>query len=171
MHHLGRHAVACFLTRGDLWQSWTVGRDVFGKLLIDSDGALNNGNWQSLAGVVPWSAPYYRIYNPVPDAKSALNVQQDGEFIRRFVPELKDMPTKYIFKPWTAPEEVQKAANCFIGRDYPKPIIDHASARKENLGKFKLAVDARKLGRASAGSAEARRGSPKRGASKASRKR
>jgi cryptochrome len=150
IHHLGRHAVSCFLTRGDLWQSWTVGRDVFGKLLIDSDGALNNGNWQSLAGIVPWSAPFYRIYSPVPDGKSALNVQQDGAFIRRFVPELKDMDTKYIFQPWTAPAEVQKKAKCIIGKDYPKPIIDHASARKKNLDMFKKAIDARKASKASA---------------------
>merc|ERR1712032_1252224 len=47
IHHLGRHAVSCFLTRGDLWQSWTIGRDVFHKLLIDADGCLNNGNYNS----------------------------------------------------------------------------------------------------------------------------
>jgi cryptochrome len=85
------------------------------------------------------------VYSPIPDGKSALNVQQDGAFIRRFVPELKDMDTKYIFQPWTAPMDVQKKAKCIIGKDYPKPIIDHASARKKNLDNFKKAIDARKL--------------------------
>merc|ERR1719456_1813516 len=73
MHHLGRHAVACFLTRGDLWQSWTRGRDVFDKLLLDSDWALNNGNWMGLAGVATWSRPYFYVYDPSPGPKSALN--------------------------------------------------------------------------------------------------
>jgi cryptochrome len=144
IHHLARHAVSCFLTRGDLWQSWEHGRDVFGKLLIDSDPSLNNGNWLSLSGIVPWSAAFYRIYSPIPEGKTALNVEQDGAYIRRFVPELKDMPTKYIFAPWTAPKEVQQKAKCIIGKDYPAPIVDHAVVRKENLDKFKQAIDDRK---------------------------
>merc|ERR1719456_506934 len=76
MHHLGRHAVACFLTRGDLWQHWTRGRDVFDKLLLDADWALNNGNWLWLAGVAPFSAPYFRVYDPCPGPKSSLNAEQ-----------------------------------------------------------------------------------------------
>eukprot|EP00929_Paragymnodinium_shiwhaense_P092648 TRINITY_DN5262_c0_g1_i1.p1 TRINITY_DN5262_c0_g1~~TRINITY_DN5262_c0_g1_i1.p1 ORF type:complete len:529 (-),score=150.22 TRINITY_DN5262_c0_g1_i1:69-1589(-) len=143
IHHLGRHAVACFLTRGDLWQSWTFGRDVFHKLLIDADGSLNNGNWMALAGVAPWSPIWFRIYNPIPDSKSALNVGMDGAWVKRFVPELKDMPAKYIFSPWTAPKAVQEQAKCIIGKDYPAPIVEHAKARDANLGKFKKAIDAR----------------------------
>lgn len=140
IHHLGRHAVACFLTRGDLWQSWTVGRDVFHKLLIDADGSLNNGNWMALAGVAPWSAPWFRVYSPVPEKTSSLNVDQDGDFVKRFVPELKGMPAKYIFSPWTAPKEVQEKAKCIVGKDYPAPIVDHATARNDNLAKFGKAV-------------------------------
>lgn len=140
IHHLGRHAVACFLTRGDLWQSWTVGRDVFGKLLIDSDGTLNNGNWQALAGVAPWSAPWFRVYSPIPEKSSSLNVDQDGDFVKRFVPELKNMPAKYIFNPWTAPKPVQEKAKCIVGKDYPAPIVEHATVRQKNLDKFGAAV-------------------------------
>lgn len=164
MHHLGRHAVACFLTRGDLWQSWTVGRDVFGKLLIDSDGALNNGNWQALAGVAPWSAPWFRVYSPVPDAKSSLNVDVDGAFVKRFVPELKNMPAKYIFCPWTAPKAVQESAKCVIGKNYPAPIVEHAKVRDANLAKFGAAVKARSQARA----AQATSGGAKRKASESS---
>eukprot|EP00451_Oxyrrhis_marina_P003790 CAMPEP_0204276956 /NCGR_PEP_ID=MMETSP0468-20130131/29025_1 /ASSEMBLY_ACC=CAM_ASM_000383 /TAXON_ID=2969 /ORGANISM="Oxyrrhis marina" /LENGTH=522 /DNA_ID=CAMNT_0051253665 /DNA_START=12 /DNA_END=1580 /DNA_ORIENTATION=+ len=143
MHHLGRHAVACFLTRGDLWQSWEAGRDYFHKQLIDADGALNNGNWMGLAGVAPWSAPWFRIYSPIPDGKSALNVEMDGAFVRKFVPELKDMPTQYLFKPWEAPAAVQAKAKCVVGKDYPKPVVDHAKARNDNLASFKAATQAR----------------------------
>jgi cryptochrome len=141
IHHLGRHAVACFLTRGDLWQSWTHGRDVFHKLLIDADGCLNNGNWMALAGVAPWSPPWFRIYSPIPNAKSSLNVDMDGAWLKRFVPELRNMPEKYLFSPWTAPKAVQEQAKCIIGRDYPAPIVDHAEASKANLAKFKASVD------------------------------
>lgn len=143
IHHLGRHAVACFLTRGDLWQSWTFGRDVFHKLLIDADGSLNNGNWMALSGVAPWSPIWFRVYNPTPDEKSALNVKTDGAWLKRFVPELKDMPQKYLFAPWTAPKDVQEKAKCVIGKHYPAPIVEHAKARDANLNKFKKALDAR----------------------------
>lgn len=142
MHHLGRHAVACFLTRGDLWQHWTAGRDVFDRLLLDSDWALNNGNWLWLAGVAPFSAPYFRVYDPCPGDKSCLNADQTGEFVKHFVPELKAMPAKFIYKPWTAPLDVQKKAGCMVGKDYPSPVVDHAKARDANLKKFKAGLDA-----------------------------
>eukprot|EP00439_Symbiodinium_sp_Y106_P066844 s1483_g10.t5 len=143
MHHLGRHAVACFLTRGDLWQNWTAGRDVFDRLLLDADWAVNNGNWLWLAGVAPFSAPYFRIYDPCPGPKSSLNADQTGEFVKHYVPELQNMPAKYLYKPWTAPVTEQKKAGCIIGEDYPKPIVDHQRAREENLAKFKAALDAK----------------------------
>jgi cryptochrome len=140
MHHLGRHAVACFLTRGDLWQSWTKGRDVFDKYLLDADWALNNGNWLWLAGVAPFSSPYERIYDPCPGGKSSLNAEQSGEFVRHFVPELANMPAKYIYRPWTAPPAVQQRANCIIGKDYPFPIVDHKIAREANIERFGKAL-------------------------------
>ena len=141
MHHLGRHAVSCFLTRGQLWQNWTHGRDIFERKLIDSDWALNNGNWLWLAGVAPFSMPYYRIYNPCPDAKSSLNVEtKDAEFIRHWVPELSEFPSKYIFEPHLAPQHVQESAGCLIGKDYPNPIIDRKESRKKNLESFKLSL-------------------------------
>ena len=57
LHHLARHAVSCFLTRGDLYVHWTRGRDVFDRDLLDADWAINNFNWLGLAGVAPWSPP------------------------------------------------------------------------------------------------------------------
>ena len=142
MHHLGRHAVSCFLTRGQLWQNWTHGRDIFERKLIDSDWALNNGNWLWLAGVAPFSMPYYRIYNPCPDSKSSLNAEtKNAEFIRHWVPELSEFPSKYIFEPHLAPLHIQESAGCLIGKDYPNPIIDRKESRKKNLESFKLSLE------------------------------
>jgi len=78
---------------------------------------------------------------------SSLNVKDpEGKFIREFVPELADMPSKYIYAPWTAPKEVQKSAGCIVGKDYPKPIVDHQKASKANLAKFKKALKAKAAG-------------------------
>jgi cryptochrome len=142
MHHLGRHAVSCFLTRGQLWQNWKHGRDVFDRKLIDSDWALNNGNWLWLAGVAPFSMPYYRVYNPCPDAKSSLNVEtRDASFIRHWVPELSRFPSRYIFEPHLAPIEIQRSSKCIIGKDYPEPIVDRKEARKRNISLFKKSLE------------------------------
>lgn len=119
MHHLARHAVACFLTRGDLWISWEEGRDIFDRLLLDADWSLNNMNWLALSGAAPWSPPFFRVYHPaprrfflhllfqVPKMDSSLNVKdpedfedvslgrrEQGKFIREFVPELSKMPSQ-----------------------------------------------------------------------------
>nr|XP_029118922.1 (6-4)DNA photolyase isoform X5 [Elaeis guineensis] len=116
MHHLARHSVACFLTRGDLFIHWEKGRDVFERLLIDSDWAINNGNWLWLS-CSSFFYQYNRIYSPISFGKK---YDPDGNYIRHFLPVLKDMPKEYIYEPWTAPLSVQKKANCIIGKDYPK---------------------------------------------------
>ncbi len=142
MHHLGRHAVSCFLTRGQLWQNWMFGRAVFDKKLVDSDWALNNGNWLWLSGVAPFSMPYFRLYNPCPDAKSSLNVEtKTAQFIKFWVPELKDLPPKYVYEPHLAPASVQADSKCVIGRDYPNPMVDRKQSAKENLIKFKESLN------------------------------
>uniref|UniRef100_M4DX76 (6-4)DNA photolyase n=1 Tax=Brassica campestris TaxID=3711 RepID=M4DX76_BRACM len=133
MHHLARHSVACFLTRGDLFIHWEQGRDVFERLLIDSDWAINNGNWMWLScssffyQALP--PPFYnRIYSPVSFGKK---YDPDGKYIRHFLPVLKDMPKQYIYEPWTAPLSVQTKAKCIVGKDYPKPMVMHDAASKE----------------------------------------
>jgi len=139
IHHLARHSVACFLTRGDLWISWERGVDVFERYLLDADWAVNVFNWLGLSGAAPWSPPYFRVYTPVPDPKkSALNVEDvEGAYIRKFVPELAKMPAKYIYAPWAAPLAVQQKAGCVVGTNYPKPIVDHKSASAANIARFK----------------------------------
>ena len=114
---------------------------MFEKKLLDSDWAVNNGNWLWLAGVAPFSMPYYRIYNPCPDSKSSLNVETTlANFVRHWVPELKDFPSKYIFEPHLAPLPVQVSSGCIIGDDYPLPIVDRKESRARNLEKFKLGL-------------------------------
>ncbi|KAL5708649.1 (6-4)DNA photolyase [Ranunculus cassubicifolius] len=127
MHHLARHSVACFLTRGDLFVHWEKGRDVFDRLLIDSDWAINNGNWMWLS-CSSFFYQYHRIYSPISFGKK---YDPNGNFIRHFLPVLKDMPKEYIYTPWTAPMSVQTKAKCIIGKDYPHPVVDHDFASKE----------------------------------------
>ena len=133
IHHLARHAVACFLTRGDLYQSWEDGARVFEYYLLDHDWSLNNGNWMWLSASA-FFHQYFRVYSPVAFGKKT---DPEGKYIRKYVPQLKNFPTKFIFEPWTAPIAVQREAGCIIGKDYPKPIVDHATISKKNMARMK----------------------------------
>eukprot|EP01135_Chromosphaera_perkinsii_P003431 Nk52_evm55s242 gene=Nk52_evmTU55s242 len=137
IHHLARHSVACFLTRGDLWQSWEKGKEVFEELLLDADWALNAANWMWLSAS-SFFYQYFRVYSPIAFGKKT---DPTGKYIRKYVPKLKNFPDKYIYEPWKAPLSVQKSAGCVIGIDYPKPIVDHSVVSKENMFKMKCAYE------------------------------
>lgn len=137
IHHLARHAVACFLTRGGCYITWERGAEVFEELLIDHEAACNIGNWQWLSCTAFYSQ-YYRCYSPVSFGKKW---DENGDFIRKFVPELKDVPKKYIYEPHKAPIQDQKRAGVLITGDgeeterdgmpvYPKPMFDFATQRE-----------------------------------------
>ena len=140
IHHLARHSVACFLTRGDLWVSWEQGRDVFEKYLLDADWSLNSANWMWLS-CSSYFYQYFRCYSPAAFPKKYANHKA---YIRHYVPALKKFPDKYLLEPWTAPLSVQKGCGCIIGQDYPAPVVDHKAASKANMGKMKAAYDAMK---------------------------
>lgn len=140
IHHLGRHAVACFLTRGDLWQSWTEGADHFEGELLDADYALNNFNWMWLS-CSGFFYQYFRCYSPIAFQKKN---DANGDYIRKWVPELADLPAKYIYEPWKAPLDVLNRAGVKLGKNYPRPIVDHAVVSKENMNKMSLAYDEHK---------------------------
>ncbi|KAF6258816.1 6-4 photolyase [Scenedesmus sp. NREL 46B-D3] len=161
MHHLARHSVACFLTRGDLYISWEEGKDVFEELLLDADHFLNAANWMWLSATAFFNQ-YYRVYSPVTFGKK---YDPEGKFIRRFVPQLARLPTKYIYEPWTAPLDVQQRCGCIIGKDYPFPIVDHTTISKVNMGRMKAAYEANKEAAAAAAATAGEAGSDADGAS------
>ncbi|KAF8061969.1 UVR3 [Scenedesmus sp. PABB004] len=147
MHHLARHSVACFLTRGDLFLHWEAGQAVFEELLLDADHFLNAANWLWLSSSA-FFAQYYRVYSPVTFGKK---YDPEGKFIRRFVPALARLPSKYIYEPWTAPLDVQTRAGVVIGKDYPYPVVDHTAISKVNMARMKAAYEANRTGGGSAG--------------------
>ncbi|XP_061600844.1 cryptochrome circadian regulator 5 [Cololabis saira] len=135
IHHLARHAVACFLTRGDLWISWEEGQKVFEELLLDGDWALNAGNWQWLSAST-FFHQYFRVYSPVAFGKKT---DKNGDYIKKYLPILKKFPAQYIYEPWKAPRSVQQAAGCILGEDYPRPIVQHEVIQKQNIQRMKQA--------------------------------
>lgn len=137
IHHLARHAVACFLTRGDLWQHWEEGVRVFDLYLLDSDWALNNANWQWLS-CSNFFYQYFRVYSPVAFGKKT---DPNGDYIRYWLPQLQNYPKQYIYEPWKAPLQIQRKYGCIIGVDYPERIVIHEIASKENLSRMKLAYE------------------------------
>jgi deoxyribodipyrimidine photo-lyase len=132
MHNRARMAVASFLTK-DLHVNWQVGEKWFERELADADLANNNGGWQWAAGTGADAAPYFRILNPV---RQSQRFDANGDYIRRYVPELARVPASRIHEPWTMSPEEQIAAGCIIGRDYPAPIVDHARERRTALELF-----------------------------------
>ena len=140
IHHLGRHAVACFLTRGDLWQSWVGGADHFEGELLDADYALNSFNWMWLS-CSGFFYMYFRCYSPVAFQKKN---DPNGNYIRKWVPELANLPAKNIYEPWKANISILNTAGVKLGKTYPRPIVDHAIVSKENMSKMSLAYDMHK---------------------------
>ncbi|KAM3966799.1 cryptochrome 2 isoform 2-T2 [Aphomia sociella] len=134
IHHLARHAVACFLTRGDLWISWEEGMKVFDELLLDADWSVNAGMWMWLS-CSSFFQQFFHCYCPVQFGR---RTDPNGDFIRKYLPVLKNIPTKYIHEPWMAPDSVQQAARCTIGRDYPLPMVNHAEVSQINIERIKL---------------------------------
>lgn len=132
MHNRVRMIAASFLIK-HLLQDWRVGEAWFWDTLVDADLANNAGGWQWVAGSGADAAPYFRIFNPILQGEK---FDPEGDYVRRWVPELAQLPNKYIHKPWTAPEGVLKQAGLMLGRDYPLPVVDHNKARKTALAAF-----------------------------------
>jgi len=86
--------------------------------------------WQWTAGCGADAAPYFRIFNPILQGEK---FDPDGDYVRRFVPELATLPNKYLHQPWEAPGELLREAGVALGQDYPKPVIGHREARERAL--------------------------------------
>jgi len=129
MHNRVRMIVASFLVK-DLLISWQEGAAWFMETLVDADLANNTFGWQWVAGCGADAAPYFRIFNPILQGKK---FDPQGDYVRRWVPELSKVPEGFIHTPWQAPREVLAKAGIRLGKDYPAPIVDHGAARKRAL--------------------------------------
>lgn len=132
MHNRARMIVASFLCK-DLLIDWRLGETHFLEHLIDGDLASNNGGWQWAAGTGTDAQPYFRIFNPVTQGE---RFDPDGAYVRRWVPELADVPTRYIHHPWDMPDEVAQGCGVTVGEDYPQPLVEHREARRRALDWF-----------------------------------
>lgn len=132
MHNRSRMVVGSFLVK-NLLLHWHLGEEWFWDCLCDADLPNNSASWQWIAGCGADAAPYFRIFNPVSQGEK---FDTDGKYVRRFVPELKDMPDKYLHRPWEAPDDVLKKAGVILGKTYPRPIVDHGEARDRALSAF-----------------------------------
>jgi deoxyribodipyrimidine photo-lyase len=117
---------AAFLAK-HLLIDWRWGEQWFIAHLLDGDPAVNGGNWQWAAGVGVDTAPYVRLFQPVVQSQRH---DPYGVYVRRWVPELANVPNEYVHAPWKMPPEIQRAANCRIGIDYPAPRVTERSARQ-----------------------------------------
>ncbi|KPP82822.1 MAG: deoxyribodipyrimidine photo-lyase [Oceanicaulis sp. HLUCCA04] len=138
MHNRVRMIVASFLTK-HLLIDWRRGEEWFWDTLVDADLANNAASWQWVAGSGADAAPYFRIFNPVTQGEK---FDGSGAYVREWVPELKNVPDKFIHAPWAAPAGILSQAGVTLGEDYPRPIIDHSKARERALAAFSSLKDA-----------------------------
>jgi deoxyribodipyrimidine photo-lyase len=135
MHNRARMITASFLTK-DLLINWQEGENWFMQHLVDGDIASNNGGWQWSAGVGTDAAPYFRIFNPILQGKKFDPI---GKYIKKWVPELRNVPNIYIHEPWLMPLDMQEQIGVRIGKDYPQRIVDRAMSRGRMLNVYKQA--------------------------------
>jgi deoxyribodipyrimidine photo-lyase len=129
MHNRLRMVVAMFFTKNML-HDWRLGEKFFMEHLIDGDFCSNNGGWQWSSSTGTDSAPYFRIFNPVTQSQ---NFDPNGEFIKKFIPELKDVPISQIHQP---------KDDLFSSTDYPSPILNLKESRLRAIQAFKDAREA-----------------------------
>ena len=128
MHNRVRMIVGSFLVK-HLLIDWKEGEKYFKNCLLDYSSANNVAGWQWVAGCGADAAPYFRIFNPILQGEK---FDKEGEYVKKWVPELKNLPKKYIHKPWEFNDEKFK-----LGQDYPYPIVKHEEARSKALNAFK----------------------------------
>jgi deoxyribodipyrimidine photo-lyase len=132
MHNRVRMITASFLTK-HLLIPWQRGAEWFRNTLVDADMANNTLGWQWVSGCGPDAAPYFRIFNPVLQGQK---FDPNGRYVKRWIPELAALEPRYIHAPWAAPREALRHGNIRLGKEYPLPLIEHATARQRALEAF-----------------------------------
>lgn len=132
MHNRLRMVAGSFLVK-HLGLDWRWGEAYFARHLNDFDLSANNGGWQWVASSGCDAQPYFRIFNPVTQSE---RFDASGKFIKRYLPALAGLDAKSIHAPWLAKPLALQAAGVVMGRDYPEPVVDHASARARTLLRY-----------------------------------
>lgn len=132
MHNRVRMVTASFLTK-HLRINWEEGAYWFWDTLVDADLANNTFGWQWAAGCGADAAPYFRIFNPV---RQSERFDANCDYIKRWIPELKQLDLRWMHKPWEAPTSMLEKSKILLGKSYPLPVVDHAKARQEALAAF-----------------------------------
>ncbi len=133
MHNRSRMIVGSFLVK-NLLIDWREGERWFWDTLCDADLANNSAGWQWIAGCGADATPYFRIFNPVTQGEK---FDPDGNYVRRFIPEIAKLPNKFLSNPWQAPKEILQEARVSLGKTYPNPIVDLKLSRERALSAFK----------------------------------
>lgn len=129
MHNRVRMVVGSFLVK-NLLIDWRKGERWFWDCLLDADLAANSASWQWIAGTGADAAPYFRIFNPVTQGQ---RFDPQGDYVKRYCPELSKMPDKFIHNPWDAPQNILNYAGVKLGANYPKPLVDLKASRQRAL--------------------------------------
>ncbi|MEM8844037.1 MAG: deoxyribodipyrimidine photo-lyase [Pseudomonadota bacterium] len=133
MHNRVRMVVGSFLVK-NLLIHWHEGERWFWNTLLDADLANNSASWQWIAGCGADAAPYFRVFNPCIQGQK---FDPEGEYTRKYVPELASLSSKYLFSPWEAPKDVLDEAGVVLGKSYPKPIVEMQQSRNRALEAYK----------------------------------
>lgn len=138
MHNRLRMVVTSFASK-DLFLDWRLLHDYFKKMFVDAELSAMIGGIQWAYSIGTDAQPYFRVFNPWTQGEK---YDPDGDYIRKFVPELRDVPDAYIHRPHQMPKTVQLNAECEIGQEYPEPIVDHSEKREQAIQMFEEAKDA-----------------------------
>ena len=133
-HNRVRMVCASFLIK-HLLTDWRVGEAWYWDTLLEADPASNAASWQWVAGSGADASPYFRIFNPFTQGEK---FDPNGDYVRKYIPELAKLPRKYIHQPWIAPPDILSQAGVQLGKTYPKPIVDHKTARELALQSYKI---------------------------------
>ena len=132
MHNRARMITSSFLVK-NLLQNWQHGKNWFWDCLLDADAASNSASWQWVAGTGTDATPFFRIFNPITQSQK---FDTNADYIKKYLPELKRLPTKFIFSPFEQDESTLKDYGVVLGKNYPCPIINYSESRKRALSHY-----------------------------------